>query len=68
MDHVCEPIMASDTARGLLTDLFGQGKGSGAAMVMFILGIAGVCVCLIFGVLCLRQETAVFHCLNVFLR
>ena len=49
VDHVCEPIMASDMARGLLTDLFGQGKGSGAAMVMFILGIAGVCVCLIFG-------------------
>ena len=49
VDHVCEPVMASPMARGLLTDLFGSGKGSGAAMVMFILGVLGVGVCLIFG-------------------
>jgi predicted MFS family arabinose efflux permease len=29
--------------------MFGTGKGSGASMVMFMLGIAGTLICLIFG-------------------
>ena len=29
--------------------LFGEGKGSGAAMVLFILGVAGTVMCLAFG-------------------
>lgn len=49
VDKVCEPIMASDSADGLLWFLFGRGKGSGAAMMMFFLGILGVSICLIFG-------------------
>ena len=29
----------------ILTMLFGQGKGSGAALVLFLLGIAGILLC-----------------------
>ena len=47
VDEVCEPIMARNIL--WLTGLFGSGKGSGAAMVMFLLGIAGVAICLGFG-------------------
>ena len=45
VDRVFEPLMASD---GLLAFLFGLGKGSGAAALFFVLGLAGVLVCLIF--------------------
>lgn len=48
-DRICEPFMASHTADNLFIMLFGSGKGSGAAMMMFILGIAGVTWCLMFG-------------------
>ena len=34
---------------GILTALFGSGKGSGAAMVLLVLGVFGTAVCLIFG-------------------
>lgn len=47
VDEVCEPIMAKNIP--WLSVLFGSGKGSGAAMVMFLLGIAGVAICLGFG-------------------
>ena len=47
VDQVCEPIMARNIH--WLAGLFGSGKGSGAAMVMFLLGIAGVAICLVFG-------------------
>ena len=49
VDEVCEPFMASSRADGMFTMLFGSGKGSGAAMMMFILGITGIIVCLSFG-------------------
>ncbi len=48
VDKVFEPIMAGVPKGNLLTNLFGTGKGSGAAMLFFIIGIAGVGVCLIF--------------------
>lgn len=47
VDEVCEPFMA--TADGVWTTLFGSGKGSGAALVLFILALAGTTVCLVFG-------------------
>ena len=47
VDQVCEPMMARNNH--WLSGLFGSGKGSGAAMVMFLLGIAGVAICLVFG-------------------
>ena len=46
VDEVCEPFMAGKS--GVLTVLFGSGKGSGAALMLFILGVAGVMVCLAF--------------------
>ncbi len=47
VDHVCEPFMAG--AGQNLCFLFGSGKGSGAALMMFILGVAGTAMCLFFG-------------------
>lgn len=49
VDHLCEPVMAQAPSQGTLVRLFGEGKGSGAAMMMFILGVLGVVICLGFG-------------------
>lgn len=48
VDEVFEPLMAKAQQGGMLTSVFGEGKGSGAAMLFFFAGIAGVAVCLIF--------------------
>lgn len=48
VDEICEPVMSAASADGILTAWFGSGKGSGAAMMMFILGIIGIAVCLYF--------------------
>lgn len=48
VDNVFEPLMASQPSDGLLVSLFGDAKGSGAAMLFFMIGVAGVFVCLIF--------------------
>ncbi|MBR6443144.1 MAG: MFS transporter [Clostridia bacterium] len=47
VDNLCEPFMSG--RNGLWSFLFGSGKGSGAALAMFILGVAGVAICLAFG-------------------
>lgn len=47
-DKVFEPLMAEQSPDGLLAALFGIGKGSGAAMLFFIIGVAGVLTCLFF--------------------
>jgi hypothetical protein len=49
VDAVCEPFMERNSASVFLTRLFGSGKGSGAALMMFILGVAGVLLCLVSG-------------------
>lgn len=49
VDQICEPAMAAASAQGMPVRLFGTGKGSGAALMMFILGILGVVICLGFG-------------------
>ena len=41
--------MAGVPAGSLMARLFGTGLGSGAAMVLFLLGIAGTAICLLFG-------------------
>ena len=46
-DKVFEPFMEGNTS-GFLTALFGEGKGSGAAMLFFVIGVAGVAVCIVF--------------------
>lgn len=49
VDKVCEPLMNS--CRGeLLHFLFGSGKGSGAALMLFVLGVVGTIMCLMFGI------------------
>ena len=48
VDKVFEPLMAAQPDGGVLVSLFGEGKGSGAAMLFFVIGIAGVLVCLLF--------------------
>ena len=48
VDSVFEPLLAAQSPEGLLCGLFGGQKGAGAAMLFFVIGIAGVLVCLIF--------------------
>ncbi len=49
VDEVCEPFMAARAADSLPVLLFGSGKGSGAALMMFVLGVSGVLFCLTYG-------------------
>lgn len=51
IDKVCEPFMESAAIKSgnVWTMLFGVGKGSGAAMLIGILGLAGAGICLVFG-------------------
>jgi len=49
VDQVCEPLMVTYGDWSILTTLFGSGKGSGAALMMFILGVVGILSCLITG-------------------
>lgn len=49
VDNVCEPFMSRYGYSPIFALLFGTGKGSGAALMMFIIGIAGVLICLIAG-------------------
>lgn len=49
VDELCEPVMQKASAGSTLLRIFGSGKGSGAAMAMLILGVAGTLVCLFFG-------------------
>lgn len=48
VDQVFEPIMAAQDSSILLTRMFGEGKGSGAALLYFVLGFCGIGVCLYF--------------------
>ena len=49
VDSICEPFMLANQSNQFLTMLFGTGKGSGAALMMFILGICGIVLCLYSG-------------------
>lgn len=49
VDEVFEPLMTLVRADSPLAMLFGSGKGSGAAVVMLLLGLAGAAVCLLAG-------------------
>jgi MFS family permease len=48
VDKVFEPFMATQQSSGWLVTIFGMGKGSGAALLFFFLGIIGILTCLIF--------------------
>ena len=49
VDHVCEPFMRMYGDLPVLKTLFGTGKGSGAAIMMLILGVSGSFTCIITG-------------------
>lgn len=49
VDKVCEPFMRIYGDLSILKTLFGMGKGSGAALMMFILGASGSFICIITG-------------------
>lgn len=48
IDKVFEPFMASQQTESFLVLIFGDGKGSGAALLFLILAIVGIWTCLIF--------------------
>ncbi|MDE7288369.1 MAG: MFS transporter [Oscillospiraceae bacterium] len=48
VDKFFEPFMANVSSDSILVTLFGSGKGSGAALLFFVIGILGVIVCLVF--------------------
>ncbi|MCR5798511.1 MAG: MFS transporter [Lachnospiraceae bacterium] len=49
VDNVCEPYMETHGKSAALTAMFGSGKGSGAAMMMLILGVVGSILCFVTG-------------------
>lgn len=49
VDDVCEPFMVRHGDLPILRTLFGTGKGSGAALMLFILGMTGSLICVIVG-------------------
>ncbi|MDE6747908.1 MAG: MFS transporter [Lachnospiraceae bacterium] len=49
VDNVCEPFMSEFGNMSILKTLFGMGKGSGAALMMFVLGVSGSLLCIITG-------------------
>lgn len=55
VDSVFEPYMASLSAGHWLTGLFGAEKGSGAALLFFLLGIVGALTCVAF-----RRDRAIW--------
>lgn len=48
VDKVFEPFMANQLNSSLLVTLFGAGKGSGAALLFFVIGVLGMLSCLPF--------------------
>ncbi|MDE6905826.1 MAG: MFS transporter [Lachnospiraceae bacterium] len=49
VDNICEPFMGKYGGISILKTLFGTGKGSGAALMMFVLGVAGCVICIVTG-------------------
>lgn len=48
VDKVFEPIMAGQREGSFLISMFGEGKGTGAAFLFFVIAFAGIGVCLYF--------------------
>lgn len=48
VDYVFEPFMASMSNKSILIKIFGTGKGTGAALLFFVIGILGSLMCLLF--------------------
>lgn len=56
VDYVFEPFMAAQKSGSLLLLIFGEGKGSGAALLFFVIAIPGILVCLMF-----RQDRNIWN-------
>ncbi len=48
IDQIFEPFMAKRPGNSILVQIFGNGKGSGAAFLFFIIAFAGIGTCLYF--------------------
>lgn len=48
IDQVFEPFMATQSSGSFWAALFGTGKGSGAALLFFVIGMTGMLSCLPF--------------------
>lgn len=48
VDQICEPFMAIQEKDSIFVHMFGEGKGSGAALLFFVIAFAGIAVCLYF--------------------
>ncbi|MCI9625856.1 MAG: MFS transporter [Clostridia bacterium] len=48
VDYFFEPFMAAQLPTSVFSHLFGIGKGSGAALLFFLLGVLGSMTCLVF--------------------
>lgn len=57
IDRFFEPLMARQDNSDILCTVFGSGKGSGAAMLMGVLGFAGVAVCVVFSLLLKKEKS-----------
>ena len=55
IDNFFEPFMSRQNSNSIMCAVYGVGKGSGAAMLMAVLGVAGVAVCVIYSLL-LKKE------------
>lgn len=51
VDNVFEPFMSAQKEGSVLTEIFGSEKGSGAAMLFAVIGVAGVAVCAVFSLM-----------------
>lgn len=56
VDRIFEPYMRAQDSSSLAVRYFGYGSGSGAAMLFFVIGIAGVGVCLTFSLILQKQS------------
>lgn len=48
VDRVFEPVMARQPSDSILLQVFGNGKGAGAALLFFVIAFAGIGICLYF--------------------
>lgn len=48
VDRVFEPFMAAQQPESIFSIVFGTGKGSGAALLFFVIAFLGIITCLIF--------------------
>lgn len=51
VDRVFEPYMAGLDTQHIFVRMFGEGKGSGAGMLIFLLGVAAIFICVAFGLI-----------------